>query len=121
IVAFVGYVVLVLRHRAFILALPLIGIGAFALWGGLYVVLKKTSIEQKKLMVVSVMLFLAFMYFGNVFDLILRKVMGYLTTGTAEDGLHFYSVIQTVREAGKIPFETFANRISGSQWASLPL
>ena len=28
-------------------------------------------------------------------------------------GLHFYSVIQTVREAGKIPFETFANRISG--------
>ena len=28
-------------------------------------------------------------------------------------GLHFFSVLQTVREAGKIPFETFANRISG--------
>jgi len=28
-------------------------------------------------------------------------------------GLHFFSVKQTVREAGKIPFETFANRISG--------
>jgi len=28
-------------------------------------------------------------------------------------GLHFYNVAQTVREAGKIPFETFANRISG--------
>ncbi|QFR48868.1 peptide transporter [Sulfurimonas lithotrophica] len=28
-------------------------------------------------------------------------------------GLHFYAVLQTVREAGKIPFETFANRISG--------
>ncbi len=28
-------------------------------------------------------------------------------------GLHFFSVMQTVREAGKIPFETFANRISG--------
>jgi len=28
-------------------------------------------------------------------------------------GLHFYAVMQTVREAGKIPFETFANRISG--------
>jgi dolichyl-diphosphooligosaccharide--protein glycosyltransferase/undecaprenyl-diphosphooligosaccharide--protein glycosyltransferase len=27
--------------------------------------------------------------------------------------LHFYSVAQTIREAGKIPFETFANRISG--------
>ena len=28
--------------------------------------------------------------------------------------LHYYSVTQTVREAGKIPFETFANRISGN-------
>lgn len=28
-------------------------------------------------------------------------------------GLHYYAVMQTVREAGKIPFETFANRISG--------
>ena len=28
-------------------------------------------------------------------------------------GLHFYSVMQTIREAGHIPFETFANRISG--------
>ena len=28
-------------------------------------------------------------------------------------GLHFFTVMQTIREAGKIPFETFANRISG--------
>jgi dolichyl-diphosphooligosaccharide--protein glycosyltransferase/undecaprenyl-diphosphooligosaccharide--protein glycosyltransferase len=28
--------------------------------------------------------------------------------------LHFFSVMQTVREAGAIPFETFANRISGN-------
>ena len=27
--------------------------------------------------------------------------------------LHFFTVMQTIREAGKIPFETFANRISG--------
>ena len=27
--------------------------------------------------------------------------------------LHFFSVMQTIREAGHIPFETFANRISG--------
>ena len=32
-----------------------------------------------------------------------------------EQSLHFYNVAQTVREAGKIPFETFANRISGSR------
>jgi len=32
-----------------------------------------------------------------------------------EDGLklHFFTVGQTIREAGQIPFETFANRISG--------
>ena len=35
IAALIGYIVLVLRHRAFILALPLIGIGVFAHWGGL--------------------------------------------------------------------------------------
>lgn len=28
-------------------------------------------------------------------------------------GLHFFTVMQTIREAGQIPFETFANRISG--------
>ncbi len=28
--------------------------------------------------------------------------------------LHFFSVMQTIREAGHIPFETFANRISGN-------
>ena len=27
--------------------------------------------------------------------------------------LHFFTVMQTIREAGQIPFETFANRISG--------
>ena len=55
------------------------------------------------------------MYFGNVFGLIWGKVMSYVSTGTAKEGLHFYGVHQTIREAGNIPFETFANRISGSQ------
>ena len=81
----------------------------------LYFALRKTTIEQKKLMGISIVLFFLFMYFGNVFDLILRKVAGYLATGTVTEGLHFYSVTQTIREAGHIPFSTFANRISGSQ------
>ena len=55
------------------------------------------------------------MYLGNVFGLILSKVGSYIATGTAVEGLHFYGVHQTIREAGKIPFEVFANRISGSQ------
>jgi len=36
-----------------------------------------------------------------------------VTADSASTGLHFYNVAQTVREAGQIPFETFANRISG--------
>ena len=82
---------------------------------GLYHFLKQTNVEQKKLMIVSAVLFLLFMYLGNVFGLILGKVMSYVSTGTAIEGLHFYGVKQTIREAGQIPFETFANRISGSQ------
>jgi len=35
IVALIGYITLVWRHKPFILALPLIGIGVFSLWGGL--------------------------------------------------------------------------------------
>ena len=81
----------------------------------LYVVLKQSSWEQKKLMVIAAILFVLFLYFGNVFGLIFAKVENYISTGTKESGLHFYSVVQTVREAGQIPFSTFANRISGSQ------
>jgi len=81
----------------------------------LYFVLKRSTIEQKKLMIISGILFLLFMYLGNVFGLIFDKVVSYISTGTANEGLHFYGVHQTIREAGKIPFETFANRIAGSQ------
>jgi len=82
---------------------------------GLYMVLKGTTLAQKKMIFISGILFILFLIFGNIFQLILMKVTGYLSTGTNEEGLHFYSVLQTVREAGKIPFATFANRISGSQ------
>ena len=81
----------------------------------LYLILKRSSVEQKKLMIVSAILFFMFMYLGNVFGLIMSKMMSYISTGTANEGLHFYGVHQTIREAGKIPFEMFANRISGSQ------
>ena len=80
-----------------------------------YFILQKISIEQKKLLLLIGILFLLFMYFGNVFGLIFDKILYFTSSGTSDTGLHFYSVNQTVREAGKIPFETFANRISGSQ------
>jgi undecaprenyl-diphosphooligosaccharide--protein glycosyltransferase len=46
------------------------------------------------------------------------KLKGYVfkdLVAIGEEGLklHFFTVMQTIREAGKIPFETFANRISG--------
>ncbi|AKF24146.1 peptide-binding protein [Sulfurovum lithotrophicum] len=81
----------------------------------LYFILLKSSFEHKKSLFVIGILFLLFMYFGNVFGLILSKISFYTATGTTGAGLHFYGVTQTIREAGKIPFETFANRISGSQ------
>jgi len=81
----------------------------------LYSFFNRTNIEQKKLMVFAGILWILFMYSGNVFGLIMHKVMSYVSTGTATEGLHFYGVHQTIREAGKIPFKIFANRISGSQ------
>jgi undecaprenyl-diphosphooligosaccharide--protein glycosyltransferase len=50
---------------------------------------------------------------GDMFTLILSKLSAYLERGVEEKGLHFYQVIQTVREAGKISWETVANRIIG--------
>jgi undecaprenyl-diphosphooligosaccharide--protein glycosyltransferase len=52
------------------------------------------------------------------FDPIWGQLKGYVfrdsvASGADGLGLHFFTVMQTVREAGQIPFETFANRISG--------
>ena len=98
----------------FPIAVPLMYIVKISTLIILYFVLQKSSIEQKKLMFVSGILFLLFMLLGNVFTLILSKAMSYISTGTANEGLHFYGVKQTVLEAEEIPFSTFANRISGS-------
>lgn len=62
----------------------------------------------------SVVLFLA----SGGFNPIWSQLKGYVfkdavTAGEEGLKLHFYSVMQTVREAGHIPFEMFANRISG--------
>ncbi len=86
----------------------------FILLIALYLFLKADKLEQKKLMIFSGVSFLLFMILGNVFGLIISKVLSYTVTGTEGSDLHFYAVNQTVREAGRIPFETFANRTSGS-------
>ena len=82
---------------------------------GVYLYLRKVTPELKKVQIVSGALLLLFLLLGDVFPLIWHKVFSYVVTGTnTENGLHFYAVNQTVREAGKIPFDLFARRISGS-------
>ncbi len=61
---------------------------------------------------------IAVFFITGGFNPIWAKLQGYIFARELvgnEEGLklHFFGVLQTVREAGKIPFETFANRISG--------
>lgn len=81
-----------------------------------FVVFKFDFIKEKRqLLIAAVISALAFFYFNHVFSAIYSKVFEYIDTGVDKVGsLKFYEVHQTIREAGKIPFEIFADRISGS-------
>jgi dolichyl-diphosphooligosaccharide--protein glycosyltransferase/undecaprenyl-diphosphooligosaccharide--protein glycosyltransferase len=62
---------------------------------------------------------IASFFISGGFNPILEKLASNIfrhTINVGEDGLklHFFTVMQTVREAGHISFETFANRISGA-------
>ncbi|HHB94255.1 MAG TPA: peptide-binding protein, partial [Campylobacterales bacterium] len=82
---------------------------------GAYFFLSRRDIDLKALVITSSIVFFLFLLLGDVFTLIFGKIISYTVKGTeAEGSLHFYAVNQTVREAGQIPFETFANRTSGS-------
>jgi len=66
------------------------------------------------ILAISIVLFFA----SGGFEPIWAQLKGYVfkdAINIGEEGLklHFFSVMQTIREAGQIPFETFANRISG--------
>jgi len=70
--------------------------------------------EDKKVFYLAIVAVLIFIFTGDGYALMLSKISWYTKTGVESGSLHFYDVAQTIREAGKIPFETFANRISGS-------
>jgi dolichyl-diphosphooligosaccharide--protein glycosyltransferase/undecaprenyl-diphosphooligosaccharide--protein glycosyltransferase len=72
------------------------------------------KMELKYWVGLAVIAFVFFLFNANIFILVQEKIFGYINRGTEESGLHFFQVIQTVREAGKIPFDVMANRISGS-------
>jgi len=77
-------------------------------------ILFKGNFKEEKLLLFALLFFFAFLYFGNIFSVIVTKVFSYAVRGLDEGSLQFYQVVQTVREAGAIPFSTMANRISGS-------
>ena len=82
-----------------------------------YFMLFRQKRWHKHLYIMLIMALMMFMATGGV-DLIWSKLKGYvfkdvITVGTTGLNLHFFTVMQTIREAGQIPFETFANRISG--------
>lgn len=61
---------------------------------------------------------------SGIFDLIWGRLESYVFDGASnlnkgELNLHFYTVVQTIREAGSISFVTFGERISGSVFAFL--
>lgn len=121
---YMGYMVLFHRGEAFtwhsiiLIAVALMGVPIavkLVLIVGLYLLFSKTVFTQQKLMIAAGTAVLIFLYTGNVFSLIWAKFSTYVYRGVDESGgLRFYEVAQTVREAGRIPFEMMANRISGS-------
>jgi len=63
---------------------------------------------------ISILAFFATGGFNPIWGRLQPYVFGNEVDAASEGlKLHFYSVMQTVREAGQISFETFANRISG--------
>jgi dolichyl-diphosphooligosaccharide--protein glycosyltransferase/undecaprenyl-diphosphooligosaccharide--protein glycosyltransferase len=89
-------------------------IASFALFFVFHFVEKANS---KK--VIFALLFIAFaiILFTGGLNPILYQIKGYIfreaVAGELDLNFHFFGVTQTVREAGQIPFEIFANRISG--------
>ena len=87
----------------------------------------KDMLNDKAVMVIAILSSIIYLAFGG-FDWIVSILHNaYITRLLVADeldlaSLKFFGVVNTVREAGHIPFETFANRISGSVyifWFSL--
>jgi len=79
-----------------------------------FLVKHKLLKKGKNALALAVISVVVLIIVGDGYALIISKIGWYTKTGVEGGSLHFYDVAQTIREAGKIPFETFANRISGS-------
>lgn len=88
----------------------------FMLVFGYFMLFRQTR-WHKHLYIMFSMTMILFLATGG-FDTILGKLDRYIFNdliilGTENLKLHFFTVMQTIRESGQISFETFANRISG--------
>jgi len=103
------FMLIALSQIALLIKLPIL----LALFGLFHT---KKNLEDKVIYSILALSILMILITGG-FDPIISRVNGYLFRDSADTvgqtGLHYFSVVKTVREAGQIPFETFANRISG--------
>ena len=81
-----------------------------------YILFKQEKLDKHIYYILGLAILTFFISGG--FSPILGKLKGYVFKDlikVGEEGLklHFFTVMQTIREAKKIPFEIFANRISG--------
>ncbi len=97
--------------------LPKLGILIVAF--AIYFVIKD-KIPQKALIAFIAILFAIYLFFGGFAWIMSILSNAYIIRALNADelnmSLRFYDVVGTVREAGNIPFDMFANRISGSIW-----
>jgi len=83
---------------------------------GVFYLLKEKKFDKYIFYILGVSV-IGFFVSGG-FNPILGKLQVYFLDNSVMESngglqLHFFTVMQTIREAGHIPFETFANRISG--------
>lgn len=109
------------RNSYFFIIIASIALWVVAIWIkillilGLFILFKqvKHTLDNKKFLYLTLGTLLLFLFLSNSFGLIWKMINLYLARGVENDGLNFYQVIQTVREAGKISWETISNRIIG--------
>ncbi len=93
-------------------------VAKLALMGGLFLLshYKSELVTLKMILALNIVAFLLLVFSGGISPII-TQVQGYIfrSNETGESNyLHYYDIVKTVQEAGKISFETFANRISGN-------
>ena len=78
----------------------------------------KEKLTEKSIVYIAILSILIYLIFGGFEWMVGVLSNAYFTRALHADdlnlSLHYYGVINTVREAGHIPFEIFADRISGS-------